>query len=120
MKRLVAHAAVLVVGLFALAWVFTLGAHPQIACRGVVMGPGDVCVNADGGREQTYEERLAAAQNARPVVGVVGAGVAAFGLALMLHERRRVVANLSETDSLRKADSSARTQGGPHPTASPR
>lgn len=101
MKRLLAHAALVVVGLLAALWALTWGADPHITCRGAVMGPGDVCANADGGREQTYEQRYAAAQDARPVIGVVGAGVAAFGGALIVLERRRNVSDqgLKRTNS---------------------
>lgn len=92
MIRQIAHAALALVGLLAVVWVFTLGAHPEITCRGDVMAPGDVCVNADGGREQTWEQRYEAALGARPVVGVVGAGVALFGGTLLVLERRRLTA----------------------------
>lgn len=89
MRRQLAHALLALVGVLAVVWVFTLGADPVVECRGVVMSPGDVCLNADGGRQQTYEQRYEAAQSARPVVGVVGAGVAVFGLVLLVMERRR-------------------------------
>lgn len=115
MKRQLAHAALAVAGLLAVVWVFTWGAAPQISCRGAVMGPGDVCTSADGEREQTYEQRYAAAQDARPVIGVVGTGVAAFGCALIVLERRRS----SGAGGLRPTGSSARTGSDPRPTASP-
>lgn len=108
----------MVAGLLAVVWVFTFGADPDITCRGVVLGPGDVCVNADGGREQTYEDRYAAAQDARPVVGVVGAAVAVFSCSLMVLERRRNRIPVSDGDVTR-AGSSAHTQGDPRPTTSP-
>ena len=115
--RRAAHAALALVGLLAVVWTLTIGAHPQITCRGEVMGPGDVCVNADGGRQQTYEERYAAAQSARPVVGVVGGAVAAFGIALLLMERRRPHADGApgggSAESLSENAGESRGAGGP-------
>lgn len=89
MRKVWAHVALLVVGLGAVVWALTLSAEPTIRCRDAVMAPGDVCANADGDRVQTYEERLAAAQQARPVVGAVGAVVVAFGAGLVVAEVRR-------------------------------
>ncbi len=103
MRRWWAHVALAVVGAAALVWALTLGANPTITCRDVVMGPGDTCANAEGTRTQTYEERYVAAQQARPVVGGVGALVGAFGVALAVAEVRR-------------AGSSGRTRPG-HPPA---
>lgn len=89
MIRRVVHAAVALAGALAVVWALTLGADPVLTCREVVMAPGDVCPNAQGTRSQTYEERLLAVQQARPVVGVVGGLVALFGTALLAGERRR-------------------------------
>ena len=89
MRALWAHVALAVVGVAAVVWALTLAADPVITCRDVVMAPGGVCVNADGDRLQTYDERMAAAQQARPVVGGVGLVVAAFGTALGIAEVRR-------------------------------
>ena len=85
--RKVAQAALVVAGLLAIWWALTWGANPQITCRGVPMGPGDVCAHA-GDRPgtqkvQTYQERLGAAQAARPVVAVTGGLVALFGIVLL-------------------------------------
>ena len=82
------HAALVVAGLAALLWALTAGASPVITCRGAVMVPGDTCANADGDAVQTYEQRWAAAQQARPVVAGVGVVVAAFGAALAVGARR--------------------------------
>lgn len=89
MRRLWAHVAMVVVGVLAVLWALTLGAHPTITCRDHVMQPGDVCVNAQGTRQQTYEERWDAAMDARPVVGGVGVLLAGFGAALAASEVRR-------------------------------
>ncbi|WP_300079663.1 hypothetical protein [Propioniciclava sp.] len=89
-----AHAALVLAGILAVVWALTWGAHPTITCRDVVMGPGDTCANAAGTRTQTYEERLDAAQQARPVVGIVGVLVAGFATALYLAERRRSAAGV--------------------------
>lgn len=87
--RLFWHSALTVLGVLAVVWSLTLAASPTIMCREVVMKPGDVCANAEGTRTQTYEERFDAAQNARPVVGVLGGVMAGFGLWLAVSERRR-------------------------------
>lgn len=89
MTRMAAHVALVVAGLAVVLWALTLAAHPAITCRDAVMGPGDVCVDASGRRVQTYEERWAAAQAARPVVAGAGLAVAGFGTVLALQERRR-------------------------------
>lgn len=89
MRRLWAQLALVLVGLVALGWALTVAANPTITCRGTVMGPGDVCANADGTRVQSYEQRLAAHQDARPVIGAVGVVVAGFGAALSVAELRR-------------------------------
>jgi len=88
-RRFWGHVALAVVGTLAVVWALTLGASPSIECRGVPMAPGDVCSNAEGTRVQTYDERMDAAQAARPVIGGVGGLVAAFGVGLAVGERRR-------------------------------
>ncbi|MBK8463443.1 MAG: hypothetical protein IPL36_10505 [Nigerium sp.] len=86
-RRMLAHAALIVLGLAALVWALTAGT-PHITCRDQVMVPGDICVNAQGTKQQTYEERLAAHHQARPVVGGVGVALAAFGGALAFADVR--------------------------------
>ena len=103
MRRVWAHAALAIVGAAAVIWALTLGANPTITCGDVVMAPGDVCVNAQGTRQQTYAERVDAAQQARPVIVGVGLLVAGFGAVLGVAE-------------LRRAGSSGRTRPG-HPPA---
>lgn len=102
-RKVAAHVALVVVGLAALVWALTAGT-PAITCRDQVMGPGDVCVNAQGTKQQTYEERVAAYHNARPVVGGVGVMLAAFGGALAFAE-------------VRGAGSSDRVRSGRRPSA---
>lgn len=97
MRRL-AHAALVLAGVLAVAWALTLGATPTITCRDVVMAPGDTCANARGTRSQTYAERWDAAQGARPVVGVLGVVVAGFGAALYAAERRGERARQGSSD----------------------
>ncbi|WP_052462632.1 hypothetical protein [Nigerium massiliense] len=85
-----AHVAFALVGLAAVLWALTLAAHPSIRCRGVEMGPGDVCAKADQpDRTQSYEQRLATIESARPVVGGAGAVAAGFGLWLASTEWKR-------------------------------
>lgn len=87
-----AHLALAAAGLVAVLWAVALSANPTIWCRDQVMHAGEVCRNAQGTKVQTYEERVSAAQWARPVVGVVGAGVTAFALVLWRGSRRTVAA----------------------------
>jgi hypothetical protein len=85
----VAHALVVLVGLVVLAYPFTLGAAPQVTCRGATMRPGDSCAKADNSGSQTYEQRARDVRNARPVIAVGGALVAGFGGVLLVSELRR-------------------------------
>ncbi|MBP8918199.1 MAG: hypothetical protein KBG85_00680 [Micropruina sp.] len=86
------HLALATAGVVAVLWAVALSANPTIWCREQVMQPGQVCANAQGTKIQTYEERVNAAQSARPVIGVVGVVVAGFGLLLWRGERRKVAA----------------------------
>ena len=86
------HLALATAGVVAVLWAVVLSANPTIWCREQVMQPGQVCANAQGTKIQTYEERVNAAQSARPVIGVVGVVVAGFGLLLWRGERRKVAA----------------------------
>ena len=83
-----AHLALIVFGLVILAYPLTLGTAP-LTCRGAVMRPGDVCLKADGSKQQTYEERVATRREAVPVIVVVGVAVTAFGSALLVADLRR-------------------------------
>ncbi|MFT4295415.1 MAG: hypothetical protein QM582_08380 [Micropruina sp.] len=87
-----AHLALAVAGLVAVLYAVVLGANPTIWCREQVMQPGQVCSNAQGTKVQTYEERVSAAQWARPVIGVVGVAVTGFALVLWRGGRRNVAA----------------------------
>ncbi|MFT3862081.1 hypothetical protein [Micropruina sp.] len=82
-----AQLALAAAGLAAVLWAVLLGANPTIWCRDQVMHAGQVCVNAQGTKVQTYEERYSAAQWARPVVGVVGVAVTGFALVLWRGQR---------------------------------
>jgi len=84
-----AHALVVLVGILVLAYPFTVGAAPELTCRGVRMQPGDTCPKADSSGTQTYEQRARDARNARPVIAVGGALVAGFGAVLLVGELRR-------------------------------
>jgi hypothetical protein len=88
-RRWLAHALVVLAGLLVLAYPFTLGASPDVTCRGVPMQPGGSCAKADGSSSQTYEQRARDLRNARPVIAVGGALVAAFGATLLVGELRR-------------------------------
>ncbi len=79
----------MVVGLLVLAYPFTVGARPDLSCRGQVMQPGQACPKADGTSSQTYEERARDARNAKPVIAGVGLLLTGFGAVLFLGDRRR-------------------------------
>lgn len=105
MRRLVGarvlHLIVLVAGLVALGWALFAPVAP-IRCHDQTMHPGDVCSyaslnGADNGKTQSYEQRLATEKSARPVIAVVGLGVAAFGGVLLWSAIRR-----KEPESLRQ------------------
>ncbi|MFT4166668.1 MAG: hypothetical protein QM650_15625 [Microlunatus sp.] len=88
-RRRVAHLLLSLVGVLIVLYPFTLGANPTPTCRGVQLQPGQTCAKADGSAVQTYEERLATARNATPVIVVVGLLVAGFGTALFIGDVRR-------------------------------
>ncbi len=92
-RRLLLHGALAVLGLLGVLWALTLGATPVITCHDAAMRPGDVCANADGTRQQTYQERWDAVQGARPVVAGVGLVVTGFAVALLRAEFRATQAS---------------------------
>lgn len=66
---------------------------PMTSCRGVPMGPGDVCETASftaeaSGQVQRYEDRVAVARQQAPFAVAAGLGAAIFGLVLV---RRQAV-----------------------------
>lgn len=88
-RRRWAHLLLGLAGLLAIGWAVVWGANPAVLCRDEVMRPGDVCAHAGDDKVQTYEDRLAAAQAARPVVGVVGLLVVGFATYLWVGESTR-------------------------------
>ena len=88
-RRRIAHLLLALVGVLIVAYPFTLGANPTPTCRGVQLQPGQTCSKADGSAQQTYEERLATARNATPVIVGVGLLAAGFGTALFIGDVRR-------------------------------
>lgn len=88
-RRLLGHLVVVVIGLAVAVWAVANLLNPSIACRGVPMGPGDVCTNAEGTKIQTYEDRLEALRFSTPVMVGAGILVAAFGVGLGVAEVRR-------------------------------
>ena len=88
-RAVAAHVVVVLLGLLVLAYPLTLGASPDVTCRGVPLQPGGSCLKADGSGSQTYEQRARDLRNARPVIAVGGALVAAFGTTLLVGELRR-------------------------------
>lgn len=89
MRVRIAHAVLILVGLVVLLYPLTVGASPDISCRGVVMRPGDSCAKADDSGTQTYEQRAATARQARPVIFGLGLLVTGFGTSLLVADLRR-------------------------------
>lgn len=87
--RRLAHLLLAAAGLLVALSPVMLGSATSVTCRGVEMRPGDTCAKADGSAVQTYEDRVAAARNATPVVVGVGLLVAVFGTGLLLADVRR-------------------------------
>lgn len=88
-RRRWAHLLLGLVGLVAIGWAVVWGAAPTVTCRDEVMQPGDICSHAGDEKTQTYEERLAAAEAARPVMGVVGVLMVGFATYLWIGESTR-------------------------------
>ncbi len=97
MKRVVRarvlHLLVLVAGVAAFGWAL-FAPVATVRCHDVLMKPGDVCSyvslnGVDNGQKQSYEQRIATEQSARPVIAVVGLGVATFGGVLLWSAMRR-------------------------------
>ena len=76
-------------GLVTIGWAVIWGANPTVTCRDEVMQPGDICTHAGDEKTQTYEERLAAAHAARPVMGAVGVLLVGFAGYLWIGESTR-------------------------------
>lgn len=80
--------AFIVAGLAVAVWGIVGWVAPSTSCRGVEMGPGDVCAvsnltNEDTGSVQRYEDRIAVARQQAPFGVAAGLGMAAFGLVLL-------------------------------------
>lgn len=88
-RRRWAHLLLGLLGLAAIGWAVVWGADPAVTCRDQVMRPGDICSHAGDDKTQTYEERLEAAQAARPVMGVVGVLMVGFATYLWIGESTR-------------------------------
>ena len=84
-----AHGVLILVGLLILLYPLTVGATPDISCRGVPMRPGDSCAKAQESDVQTYEQRRRTANQAKPVIVVLGLLVTGFGSTLLLADVRR-------------------------------
>ncbi|MGO1383777.1 MAG: hypothetical protein ACTHWA_08745 [Arachnia sp.] len=94
MTRRVVLWAFVVAALALTAWGVSTWAAPSTQCRGVDMGPGDVCsyssyTDTGTARTQTYEERIAGARQSGPVVVVLGLAAAGFGIALAVKPQPR-------------------------------
>lgn len=68
--------------------------HPTTQCRGVAMGPGDVCYQSTYTEErsdvtQTYEQRVAIVRQQTPFVVGVGAVATVFGVVLLVRSGKQ-------------------------------
>lgn len=88
--------AFVVAGLALTVWGISTWVAPSTQCRGVEMGPGDVCsyssyTDTGTARTQTYEERIAGARQSGPVVVALGLAAAGFGIALAVKPQAHVL-----------------------------
>lgn len=86
------HWVFIVVGLAIVAWAAIGWVAPTTSCRGVEMGPGDVCSYASLDQEdtdeiQTYEDRIRVAQEQAPFGALAGLGMAGFGVLLAVRAK---------------------------------
>lgn len=93
MKR-VALWAFVAAALALTVWGLVTWVSPSTQCRGVQMGPGDVCTyssytDIETTRVQTYEERVATARQSGPVVVVLGLAATGFGIHVALRSGSR-------------------------------
>jgi hypothetical protein len=88
MRARIAHCVLIAVGLLLFLYPLTVGATPNVSCRGVEMHPGDSCAKADNSGFQTYEERARTASEAKPIILGVGLLVVGFGTFLLLSDLR--------------------------------
>ncbi len=66
---------------------------PSTSCRGVEMGPGDVCHTSglaaeDSGKAQRYEDRMTVARQQAPFIIGAGLAMATFGMLLTREGKR--------------------------------
>ncbi|MDN6480984.1 hypothetical protein [Acidipropionibacterium jensenii] len=92
--RVCLDAAVVAVGVVILVWGTVVLTHPTLTCRGVEMGPGDVCHKSSytslrTDTVQSYEQRRRAVAQSRPTVIVLGAVVTVFGAGMLTRRLRR-------------------------------
>ncbi|MBB1483658.1 hypothetical protein H5392_07255 [Tessaracoccus sp. MC1865] len=76
--------AFIAAGVIIVAWGVSSWVSPTMLCRGVEMGPGDVChyssrTDERTSRVQTYEDRVAEARSQVPFAVATGLGMAVFG-----------------------------------------
>lgn len=84
--------AFVVAGLAVAVWGVVSWAAPSTSCRGIEMGPGDVCeysslTNEQGGKVQRYEDRIAIARQQAPFAVAAGLGMVAFGAVVARQQR---------------------------------
>lgn len=84
--------AFVVAGLAVAVWGVVSWAAPSTSCRGIEMGPGDVCeysslTNEQGGKVQRYEDRIAIARQQAPFAVAAGLGMVAFGVVVARQQR---------------------------------
>ncbi|MFT3889264.1 MAG: hypothetical protein QM713_14025 [Arachnia sp.] len=85
--------AFVVAGLAVAVWAAASWAAPTVSCRGVEMGPGDVCrqtgfTGDESGKIRTYEESLNSLRQQAPFGVLAGLGVSAFGVVLVRRDAK--------------------------------
>lgn len=92
MSKQVGLWAFVVAGLVVAAWGVVSWAAPSTSCRGIEMGPGDVCeysslTNERSGKVQRYEDRIAVVRQQAPFAVAAGLGMVAFGVVVARQPR---------------------------------
>lgn len=91
------------VGAIIAVWGLVSWIAPSTSCRGVEMGPGDTCsysslTNEDGGKVQTYEDRIAVARQQAPFAAAAGVSMMVFGVLLERQLRRDRITEEATSD----------------------
>ena len=83
-----------IAGVALVLWGIAILINPTTSCRGVEMGPGDVChyssyTAEETSKTQTYEERIATVRQQVPFIVGVGVLITAFGIVVAIRSGKQ-------------------------------